>query len=192
LEWSIAQRNCSGERVSGDAALAIPRGDNLFLALIDGHGHGELANEVAVAAATWLEQNWTEDLEATFHGLHAALRGGRGAAASLALVEGRSGRGVGAGVGNVVTRTLGQRESLWLTSSDGVLGQSFRTPQVRPFALQEQHVLLMYSDGVSSGFSFEDYPQVSYLGPVAIARTVIRRFARVFDDATCIAVRFAR
>jgi hypothetical protein len=191
FSWSIAQRPCAGEQVSGDAGIAWVSDRHLLMAVVDGLGHGEPAHEVAQVAQSWLTQHGSPDLEVTMRGLHEALRGTRGAAATLACLDAETHRGASLGVGNValqILRAAGGR----FPSADGILGQSMRTPRLNRFELGQDDVLLIYSDGVNTEFGLEDYPQARYLGAEAVARTVIRRYAQLLDDATCLAVRRPR
>jgi hypothetical protein len=163
----------------------------LLLAVIDGLGHGEPAHEVAKVAEDWLAEHASPDLESTLRGLHEALRGSRGAAGTLVCLDAETYRGTSLGIGNVALHILRSGNGRF-PSADGILGQSFRTPRLNRFELGEDDMLLIYSDGVNTEFGLDDYPQARYLGAEAVARTVIRRYAQLLDDATCLAVRRPR
>jgi hypothetical protein len=47
----------------------------------------------------------------------------------------------------------------------------------------------MYSDGIRDRFNQEDYPQLRYQSAATIAQTVVDRFGKPHDDATCLALR---
>ncbi len=57
-------------------------------------------------------------------------------------------------------------------------------------SLSRRDVVLMYSDGVRDHFEWRDNPQLLRGDAEKIVRTVIRLFARDYDDAACIAVRY--
>jgi serine/threonine protein phosphatase PrpC len=180
-----------GENVSGDVALVEERDEALFAAIIDGLGHGPEAHSVANRAEAFLRRSWTHDPAATMLRLHEELKGTRGAAAGLALLERASGLIRYVGVGNTVIRRVGAREAR-LHSRDGVVGHSMRTPTEQTMHLESPDVLLMYTDGLPGSLALEAYPQLLYQGAETIARTVVRRYGKTFDDATCLVIRHAR
>jgi hypothetical protein len=94
-------------------------------------------------------------------------------------------------VGNTVIRRLGSRETR-LPSVDGTLGQSVGTLVKQMMRLGRGDVLLLHTDGVRSSFKLDEYPQMQYESSATIARNVVERFGRSYDDATCIAVRYRR
>jgi serine phosphatase RsbU (regulator of sigma subunit) len=163
----------------------------LFLAVIDVLGHGPEAYEVAVVAKEHLSRKWSSDPMKTLEGLHQALRGSRGAAAGLGVLDPESGTLRFVGVGNTSARRVGL-QPISLPSRDGIVGHAYRTPSLQELRLGPDDVLLMHSDGVESGFGLEQYPQIRYKSARAIAATVVRRFGKRFDDASCLAVRYAR
>jgi hypothetical protein len=58
--------------------------------------------------------------------------------------------------------------------------------------LGRSDVLLLYTDGVRSSFKLDEYPQLQYESAATIARNVVERFGRSYDDATCIVLRYKR
>ena len=53
-------------------------------------------------------------------------------------------------------------------------------------------IVLLYTDGVKDRFQLQDYPQLLHHTAELIARTVIQRFGKDHDDASCIALRYER
>ena len=95
------------------------------------------------------------------------------------------------GVGNTAYRLFGSRNAR-LISTAGNLGQQIRSPQLQQHALTADDVVVLYSDGIKDRFELEDYPQLRYQGAATIARTVVERFGKHHDDATCVVVRSRR
>ncbi len=191
LEVASFARPCLGERVNGDTAVVEHRDEFLLLAVIDALGHGPQANAVANQAEQFLRRHWSTDVLDTMHRLHSELKGTIGAAAGLCVAD-RVKREVRyAGVGNTVLRTFGSQAAR-LISADGIIGSRFRTPAVQSAPLNESGIILLYTDGVSDRFEVEQYPQIIYHSASAIARKIVERFGKPYDDATCMAMRYGR
>ncbi len=184
-------RSCVGERVSGDAVVVEDGGEVIFVAVVDALGHGPQAHEVSARAEAFLRASWTRSPVDTLIRLHSELKGTRGAAAGVAVVDRQLGEVRYAGVGNTVARTFGQGE-VRLHSVDGTLGQYLRSPKLQSVKLTSRGVLLLYTDGVRSSFELDDYAQLLYESASHISKKVVERFGRSYDDATCVAVRFKR
>jgi anti-sigma regulatory factor (Ser/Thr protein kinase) len=188
LDAAAFSRPCAGERFNGDLALIDRRDHLLMLAVIDGLGHGPDAHRVAAAAGEFLRCHWSQDVGDTMERLHGELRGGLGAVAGIAVADSRNGEIRFAGTGNIAYRVVGSR-SMRLPSMAGHLGQQIRAPQVQQHILSPGDVAIMYSDGVKDRFEPEEYPQIRYQSAQRIARTLVERFGKPHDDATCIALR---
>ena len=191
IEVDHYSRPCQGERVNGDLAMVAERDQWLLLAVIDGLGHGPEAHGVSLRARDFLEKNWTEDAIATMQRLHEHLRGSIGAVAGIAVANRVTGDVRFAGIGNITYRLFGPRASR-LVSMAGNLGHQIRTPQLQHHQLTDEDVVVMYSDGIKDRFDQEDYPQLRYQSAETIARTVVDRFGKAHDDATCLAMRISR
>jgi hypothetical protein len=192
LDASFTARPCLGERVSGDMHAISTEGERLFVAVIDAMGHGPEAHEEAVEMVQRIERAWDPDLVTALDKIHRASQGGRGAAVSLAWIDRPTGEVAVAGVGNVATRIIGPDINARAVATDGVIGQRFRPPVQQRFSLGRDDVLLLHTDGVSSSFGLEEYPQLKYHSSTTICRKVVRTFGKDFDDAGCLAVRYAR
>lgn len=178
-----------GERVSGDTVVVEQRDDILFLAIVDALGHGPQANAVANRAERFLRNGWSSDVLDTMQRLHSALRGTIGAAAGLCVVD-RVARDLRyTTVGNTVLRTFGSQATR-LISTDGIIGDRFRTPVVQTAPLHESGIILLYTDGVSDRFDVEQYPQMIYHNAPVIARRTVASFGKPYDDSTCLAMRY--
>jgi anti-sigma regulatory factor (Ser/Thr protein kinase) len=189
-EWGIWGRPCGGEIVSGDTAVVAQFGSGLVCAVIDVLGHGPDAHKLAKHIEIFLNENLLTDPVATLHRLHSELRGTRGAVAGVAAFAPRSGKVRCAACGNITARRMGNGE-VRLNSTEGTLGQSIRSPSEQTVVLQKKDVLLIHTDGVKSRFDTSDYPRIHYEHASTIAKTVVEKFGRSYDDATCLALRYA-
>jgi negative regulator of sigma-B (phosphoserine phosphatase) len=180
-----------GERVSGDTVVIEHRDEILFLAIVDALGHGPQANAVADRAERFLRNDWSSDVLDTMHRLHSELKGTIGAAAGLCVVDSVTRDLRYTAIGNTVLRTFGSQATR-LISTDGIIGDRFRTPAVQSAPLNETGTVLLYTDGVSDRFDLAQYPQLIYHSASAIARKIVERFGKPYDDATCMAMRYGR
>lgn len=168
-----------GERENGDAVLIRTDSERTLLAVIDGVGHGTAAAEASNRAHEWLSGADLEaDIGRTMEGLHDALRGTRGAAATLCLIENRTLHLCG--VGNVELRSWGADVPLLL--SPGILGSRvgrFKVFDCRPGVATR---LFLFSDGVRMTGVLLGALQA--LRPQDACQRVIEDHRRMNDDAS--------
>ncbi len=191
LEYAQVNRPHYYEHVSGDAAVVQEKDHLVLAAVVDVLGHGAEAHVVAVEAERFLKAQWNESVLSLMDGLHEHLAGSRGAGVGLCLVDRRSGLLRYTGIGNTVIRRFGYAE-VRLLSRAGIVGGSRRTPKEEQMTLTPGDVVLLYTDGVQDRFELKDYPQLLHHSAEAIARTIIQRFGKQHDDATCIALRYEK
>ena len=191
LEYAQVNRPHYYEHVSGDAAVVREKDHLLLAAIVDVLGHGPEAHEVAADTEKFLIAHWNDSVVDLMDQLHRHLAGSRGAGAGLCLVDRRSGLLRYTGIGNTVIRRFGSRE-VRLLSRSGIVGGSRRSPKEEQMILTPGDVVLLYTDGVKDRFELQDYPQLLHHTAESIARTVIQRFGKDHDDATCIALRFEK
>ncbi|WP_017307174.1 SpoIIE family protein phosphatase [Spirulina subsalsa] len=191
VDYSIFGRPCFGERVSGDQAMIDEKDGIIFLGIIDALGHGREANQVSVLMQNFLQENWTVDLRTTLFSLHDHCKGTLGAAVGLGLLKVQTGELSYCGIGNTTIRVVG-RQSKRLYSVDGIVGNRMRTPVEQKLYLTPTDILLMYTDGVKDRFEVDDYPQLLYESPQSLARNIVRQFEKVYDDATCLVLRYKK
>jgi len=183
IAYTIAHRTVpkAGEFANGDAVVLRIEGEVAMVAAIDALGHGELAEHAAIKAVAFLEA-WPLDgeLRDGMQGLHEALRGTRGAAASICLLRGP--QLLFCGVGNVEVRCFGSKAPILL--SPGVLGARVQQFRMCNATLAEGSRLVLYTDGISHRAPFETLRQ---LDPEAMCEELIQNHRKTSDDATVVA-----
>ena len=189
LEHSSMIRPCLGERVSGDAVVIEPIDGGIFAAIVDVLGHGTEAHELALTIGDYLSRYASADIPGLMTRLHQHVRSSRGAVVGLLAIDAVAGRAVYAGTGNTVLRRFGTAETR-LVSLDGVVGQNMRTPRPQTLELEAGDLIVLYTDGVRDRFTSDDYPALYHHAPKDVARTIVERFGKDYDDAACIAVRY--
>lgn len=158
VEWGIATRCRRGEVTSGDLAVVSLLPEGALVAGIDGLGHGREAARAARQAAEVVRQSPTQDLVALIERCHAALRGTRGAAVSLAFVSASESAMTWLGVGSVEGRMLsGDRSAMRpkgsLALGRGVPGHELPAVRTATLDLRPGDVIVLATDGIEAGFA---------------------------------------
>lgn len=178
--FTIAHRSRpkDGERANGDAAVLRQDGERALLAVIDGLGHGELAALATERAVAFL-RDWSleGELLAAMQGMHEVLRGTRGAAASLVLLDRNA--LVCCGVGNVEIRCLGSKVPI--LPSPGVLGARVLQFRICRGELAPGSRLVLFSDGISQRSPLD---ALRRLDPEALCDELMLNHRKPTDDAT--------
>lgn len=154
LDWAIAGRPAQGQDDTGDIASVQAVGDRCVLAVIDGLGHGPEAATAANRAIQAIADDPAQPLTTLLQSAHRNLVESRGAAATLAILDGPTGELRWMGVGNVEGVVVRRDEDarprnhgVFLRS--GVLGRelpSLRQPE--PLQLQDGDRIAFATDGV--------------------------------------------
>ena len=166
------------------------------LAVIDGVGHGRDAAGVADEAVAWLDRSFEADpladLPATLTRMHQRFRGGRGASLTLVRHHAADAAFELVAVGNTVARVVAPGRSRSFLSRDGNLGHALPSPRLERGRLEPGAMLLLYSDGVKSGFDFESIPGRHTASAQTVARKVVKLFGKPHDDACCLVLKRPR
>ena len=173
----------------GDTGVIKEFNGQCFLALVDVLGHGSEAYDVALIAQKYLEQNYGNELVDVVQGLHACLKGTRGAVAAVCRLDTKSGELIYVGIGNITVRVLGPRTSRFV-SGDGIIGYQITTPREQKLKLFAGDVLVMYSDGIKEHFDLSESPGILTGTAKSIAGGLLNQFGKNNDDASCIALRY--
>ena len=162
-------RPALSQQASGDRLLVLDHGHLAFRIVLDGTGHGAEAHRIVSDAAAAIEQDlaqqiadvpWSSDGElsisaagiaalmtSAISAAHARIRGSRGAAMGMAVIDRRNGCLHFVGIGNTRILLLAYRG--WEgVSRDGQLGVNFRRPVVQTYPLSSGDVVLQASDGI--------------------------------------------
>ena len=169
-----------GEVYNGDAVLVRQDEERqqTMIAVIDGLGHGKDAAEAARAAVERLTllSLGTPVLDA-MRAVHDELRGSRGAAATLVMVDGF--RLESCAVGNVQLMCVNCNVPLVLSA--GILGHQVAKFRIASCEIKAGARLALLSDGISTRFRLEEH---RHLDPKAACELIMRNHRRREDDAT--------
>lgn len=196
LESGSHGRPRLGCQVGGDLAVIREDEAGALVVLLDALGHGPEAHAVAVRAEAWLSCCRPDSEPAqVLTGLHAALAGSRGAAATVCRIDLASGRMSVGGLGNVALRVVGPGEGArYRSGRGGVLGERFHAPALEEHRLSPGQLVILHTDGVSDRFleaPEEGAPGDGLLLGAArkVAQRIVFRHGKEHDDATCVVLR---
>jgi negative regulator of sigma-B (phosphoserine phosphatase) len=185
LDIGLAARARSGERESGDRAVALPFPGGFLLGLVDGVGHGPEAALAAEIAVTTLESDPRAEVRTLLEHCHASLRRSRGAAVTIVSIDLASREAVWAGVGNVealLFRGNGERGSrVWSpVLVGGILGIDRPRIVESRISLAPHDALVFVTDGVDKPFQHTIDPRQL---PQITANRILRECSTATDDA---------
>ena len=201
-EVGLLTRPISGEEVCGDAgtwsdqpASPRPGGEGAgapatrTVMLVDGLGHGSLAATAADAAVRAFAQAVAAGAAAAgpsdlLGAVHAALGGTRGAAVSVAQVDGAAGTVRYAGVGNVAGWIVDGDARRGMVAAPGVVGHKRPPIRTTAYPLPPGALVVLHSDGLSSAWSLDAYPGLRRHEPLVVAATLMRDAGIRNDDAS--------
>lgn len=191
VELGIAQQVLEGQVKSGDRYLYKEVPNGVFIAVLDGLGHGEEASEAAEVAVRVLEAHAQESVISLFKQCHDALRDTRGVVMSVALLNLKDRLMTWAGVGNVEGRLLradpqAKPRLEYLLLRSGVVGNQLPMLQAAIVPVFPGDTLALVTDGVQAPF-FQAINAAE--PPQKIADTIISRHHKAGDDALVLVAR---
>jgi anti-sigma regulatory factor (Ser/Thr protein kinase) len=193
LEWGVVCVPKRGEEVCGDAwAVTAGHARNTIL-IVDGLGHGLHAFDAANEALRAFWEHSRERPEAILSALHGALQETRGVVAGIAEInwDTRELRWAGAGnIGGTLVPVEGKASGL--VSHIGTVGQKVTRFQGFTHPWPDEGLLILHSDGLSSGWELESYPGLTRKDPSLIAGVLYRDFTSRQDDVAVLVGRERR
>jgi anti-sigma regulatory factor (Ser/Thr protein kinase) len=173
----------TGEDVCGDSWAVDLTGKTATLFVADGLGHGPEAAEAAVEAVRLFHRFQGHQVPTLLDYVHGGLRATRGAAISVARFDPPTRQVAFAGVGNVAGTLATKGELRRMISMPGTAGYNVR--KIQSFQYPFEHgLVILCSDGLSTGWTIDRYPGLDAVHPTLIAAILYRDFARRRDDAT--------
>jgi serine phosphatase RsbU (regulator of sigma subunit) len=173
-----------GENECGDAWRVVVKGHLVSVLLVDGLGHGPEAAATAAIATTLFPRIVTEPLEKALLAMSEAMRGSRGAALSMAVIDLAARETRFGGVGNVDGRVIALGGAEHLTPQNGIVGHTMPTVRSVSVPWPVGALLVMHSDGITTRWRPDAYPGLMTAHPALVAGVLYRDFGRERDDAT--------
>ena len=186
--FGVMQAAVAGESVCGDgfASAVLPNGVALHM-VVDGLGHGPLANLASRTAVDVVQRHADSPPVELLERCHNALRSSRGAALAIARVDPGARRVRYAGIGNIAGCVVHGGQVRQMVSHNGTAGHQVRRLQEFEYDWLPGAVLLMHSDGLTSHWNLHHYPGFLTRDPSVIAGLLYRDYKRGRDDVTVLA-----
>ncbi len=182
-------RSMNGENRCGDAWAYDTDGKITRILLADGLGHGELAAIASTAAVYAFRATASRSAAAIMQTINTALRGTRGAAAAVIVIEKSTLSTTFCGIGNVSVWLDGIDGRKGLGSVPGIAGAYAKQPRELTLELNPHTTIVMHSDGLTSKWNLSDYPGLRGRDSLLVAATLLRDAGIHHDDASVVVMR---
>jgi hypothetical protein len=131
----------------------------------------------------------TDSPTAILQDSHDSMKKTRGAAMAVAAVRARQRVLSFGGIGNIGASVVAPASSRGIASHNGTLGHQIHKIQEFASPWNADSLLVLYSDGLKSGWNLESYPGIWSKHPSVIAGILFRDFSRERDDVTVVVAR---
>ena len=192
LDWAVASRPISGERVSGDLHVVRPFDHGALIAVVDGVGHGNEATGAAQTATTVLNENPCGSVIALVQRCHQLLLKSRGVVMTIASLNALENTITWLGVGNVEGRLVRAdteasqpQESVLLRS--GLVGYQLPVLYASVIPVATGDILIFATDGIQPSFA-ENLNHDH--APQEMADDIMARYFKGNDDALVLVMRY--
>jgi len=180
-----------GEVACGDAWAWRDADAGRTVFVVDGLGHGTDAAIAANEALRIFHRSYQGTPAEIIDAVHQGLRHTRGGAVAVARADQQAGTILFAGLGNIASSIVGADGRVRrMVSHNGTAGHNARKIQTFEYP-GASGTLVMHSDGISSSWSVNAYPDVLASHPSLVAGVLYRDFGRARDDATVVVARVA-
>lgn len=188
MRIGISQHSLHNNPACGDIWHLAFDGPRISVLVIDGLGHGEEAERAARAGEKAFALAPFATPVLALEDIHQAMIGTRGGALAIAQVDAACDTLKFIGIGNIGATLVTADKSRGLASHPGIVGGQYRKAQPFDYAQVNGQLLIMYSDGLQSRWSLQDYPGLVYRHPAVIAAVLHRDFCRGRDDVTVLVI----
>jgi anti-sigma regulatory factor (Ser/Thr protein kinase) len=178
-----------GESVCGDGYALRQDGTALLAMMADGLGHGPLAAECAARAIEAFRRSDETSPEKLIREIHRALRATRGGAVSVARLDTARREIRFAGVGNVLGIAASPGFARNFVAMPGIAGHNLAAVREFTYDWPAGAIVLLYSDGIGSHWSLDEYEGLTSRDPSLISAVVYRDRKRGRDDASVLTIR---
>ncbi|WP_392893943.1 ATP-binding protein [Pseudomonas migulae] len=184
----VSQHSLHHDPACGDVWHLAFDGPRISALVIDGLGHGEEAEKAARAGEKTFAHSPFDSPVVLLEDMHLSMTGTRGGAVAIAQFDSNADALRFVGIGNIGACLIAPDRSRGLASHPGIVGGQYRKAQPFDYAHVNGHLLIMYSDGLQSRWSLQDYQGLVHRHPAVIAAILHRDFCRGRDDVTVLVI----
>ena len=185
----VAIRAMLGEDACGDFWGAWEQDGQTTLCMIDGLGHGELAEEAAQGAYKYIEAHQDQSVIEILQGCGRSISHTRGAAVGVGRIDHAKSELTYAGIGNTRTMVVG-RTKRRLPSLSGIVGVTDKLPIAETVALASDDLLIMSTDGFSEALTLDQYGSSTCRDVQLLADRLMEDWSTQKDDACVLLYRY--
>jgi serine/threonine protein phosphatase PrpC len=192
LDFGVATRAYPGMGDNGDAFVIKKWESGGLGAVIDGLGHGRFARRAAQKARFCVEGSSQGPISEIFLRTQRDCRATRGvvmAAVAFDFSDLSDMKLSFASIGNIETRMFGSPQPVRFLVRRGILGKNAPKPIVTDHQWTEKNILVMHTDGLSSHWSLEDFPEIISQSANDSAQRLLTSLAKDSDDATVMVIK---
>ncbi|WP_170178520.1 SpoIIE family protein phosphatase [Flammeovirga pectinis] len=179
-------RPIAGEKRNGDVIYILKDSRYTFFAVIDGIGHGDVANAISEEIKSFLINNHNADIQYVIQKTHEYMLGTEGAVIGIGCLIGDS-FSFGS-LGNINCKIVNTK-NIDMLSTDGLLGVRGRTSKVTSKKLEDNDIIFMYSDGINGNFNSSEFNNYHLFSSEILAKKIVKQSGSLFDDASMITVK---
>jgi anti-sigma regulatory factor (Ser/Thr protein kinase) len=178
-----------GETVSGDSWAFAESELGPAIIMIDGSGHGPLAESAARTAVDIFMAHSNLPSVELFDRMHRGIAHTRGGAVAIARIDRAAGLIRFTGVGNISAAVASEKGLRRMISHNGTVGSAMRRLQEFTYPFSAPALVLLHSDGLSAKWDLNVYPGLATGHPSLAAGVLFRDFWRGRDDGLIVALR---
>lgn len=182
-------RSLPGLSVNGDAFVIIHDNNTTLFAVIDGLGHGQFAHKASASSRQYIEAHANMPLDKLMLGTSQACRATRGAVIGMGRLHWNSNIMEYVSIGNIEMRILERSAPFNSLLRRGIVGKSMPTPIVTKNVLEEENIIIVFSDGIETKWDSKVLRQKSLTRSSELARHLMHQYARDRDDATVMVIK---
>lgn len=190
FEFGVFSRPKLNELANGDTFVIKNIHEATLIGVIDGVGHGVLANQAANVARQYVERHAESPLLDIFRGVERACSSTRGVVMALVVLNWKKSTFQYASVGNIEIKIFSQaHDKSRFIVRRGIVGKHAPPPVVTENEWHSGDMLALHSDGISTHWHWDDF--MSYLNhPVQmITEEIFNAMQKNYDDATIVIVK---
>lgn len=180
------------EQVCGDSWGVSAGPSRVSAMVVDGLGHGPIANQAAEEARRLFMKEQVASPVTAVQKVHAGLQATRGAAVGIVSLDLVANKAVFSGIGNIAGLTTAGGQTKRFVSMNGIAGHNAERFQEFVYPCDGPGlIVILHSDGLSTNWSLDKYLGLSGRDPGLIAAVLYRDACRGRDDATVLVMKRA-